>query len=186
MKAGALTTRLFSLWAGPTPGKGEADLHPGQGEMETGFCVQGLPLLPLLSRRSPELFLMWGSSLHQPMLLGNLSQTGSALAPNFFKNSVCFHVGGKFRLRVGCPYPAEPCPAQPSPPLTDTDPTGAAGLCPTRFPCKSPAHGSRGVYKYGSCLQGKAPFQRGRFFLRSTTQRCWSYFCLCIAALCMG
>lgn len=47
--------------------------------MESVSCVHSYPQLPLLSQRSPQLFLMWETSYHQPALLDNFILTGLAL-----------------------------------------------------------------------------------------------------------
>lgn len=71
-----------------------------------GWGQSSVPTLPL-SQRSPKPLLMWESSyLYRPMLPGNFNPIRSALALNFLKNSLCFHVGGKFSCRVSCPCPA--------------------------------------------------------------------------------
>lgn len=46
MKVEALTSRLFSMWAGQAPGKRKAYPNPGYGRMETVLCVQGMPATP--------------------------------------------------------------------------------------------------------------------------------------------
>lgn len=113
IKADALTSRLFSAWAGQAPGRRKADLNPGHRRMETIFCVQGVPHTP--SAVTEEAPAHSESSLPPAnvtwQLQPNWVGTGAELPQKF----ITFSCGRKIQPPRELPLPSS-LPAQPRPP----------------------------------------------------------------------
>jgi len=164
-KAEALTSRLFSMWAGRAPGKRKADLNPGHGRMETTSCVRGLPHAPSAITEEPPKRSDMGEQLTSGQrYLATSTQLGRHWHRISSKIHYIFTWEEDSELPLHSSLPAQPRPPPPAAPARPAplgnsrsdwrcECTGTRlGLqqpSPTaRFSNKSPGHGSCGVYKY--------------------------------------